>query len=150
MTEYLDIPFAISLFLAVGWTMLFSLSNNPGVRGLRNLGILASYVLLPVFLFVAGWKEALVTWAVFGVAGGVIYIGWESLQRFRTPAGEEKPSVSLSSLVFGLLAWPIMVPEAVEYSLAELGILRVPQSSQVQEIAEPGTAPDTGRDSGSS
>ncbi len=144
MSQYIHIPFAVALLIAVGWTTLFSLTNKRGIRGFRNLGILASYLLVLVFLFVAGWKAALVTWAVFGVAGGVIYVCWEILQQLRTAAGEPKPGVSLSPLVHGLFAWPIMVPEAVEYALAELGILRTPPPSPPQKNAEPGAAPNGG------
>jgi hypothetical protein len=134
MSQYISLPFVVALSIALVWTTLFSLTTKPGVRGLRNLGILAAYILPLVFLFVAGWLSALMTWAVFGVAGGLLYILWEVLQRVRTPAGAEKPPVSPSHLVAGLLAWPIMVPEAIEDSLAELGILTT---------KTPGTTPDS-------
>src|SRR2546425_7315614 len=142
MSQYVHIPLAIALLIAVGWTTLFSLTNKPGIRGYRNLGILAPYVLVPVFLFVAGWRLTLLTWAMFGIAGGVIYVMWEILQRLRTPAGEEKPPVSLSPLIHGLFAWPIMVPEAVEYALAELGVLRAPPTVPAEGSAEPVAAPN--------
>jgi hypothetical protein len=140
MSQYIHIPFAIALLIAVVWTTLFSLSNKPGIRGFRNLGILGSYILVLVFLFVAGWRAALVTWAVFGVVGGVIYVCWEILQRLRTAAGEKKPAVSLAPLVHGLFMWPIMVPEALEYALAELGILKAPPT--IKRNAEQGAAPN--------
>jgi hypothetical protein len=144
MSEYIDVPFAIALFIAVTWTTLFSLTNKPGIRGFRNLGILGSYILLLVFLFVSGWRAVLVTWALFGVLGGLIYVCWEILERLRTAAGEKKPAVSLSALVHGLFAWPIMVPEAVEYALAELGILKAPPTSPTQANAEQSAAPNGG------
>jgi len=142
MSQYIHVPFAVALLIAVGWTTLFSFSNKPGIRGFRNLGILASYILVLVFLLIAGWRAALVTWAMFGVAGGVVYVCWEILQRLRA-SGEQRPGVSLSPLVHGLFAWPIMVPEAVEYALAELGILRAPPASPTKGIAEPDAAPDS-------
>ncbi len=144
MSQYINIPFAIALLIAVAWTTLFSLTNKPGIRGFRNLGILGSYILMFVFLFVAGWRAALVTWAMFGVLGGVMYVCWEILQRLRTAAGEKKPAVSVSPLVHGLFAWPIMVPEAVEYALAELGILKAPPTTPPQTNAEPCAAPNGG------
>ncbi len=140
MSQYIHVPFAIALLIAVGWTTLFSFTNKPRVRGFRNLGILASYILVLVFLFVAGWRAALATWAAFGIAGGVLYVGWEILQRVRSAAGEQKPAVSLSPLLHGLFAWPVMVPEAVEYALAELGVLRAPPTT----IAKPGDSPNGG------
>ena len=36
----IHVPFAIALSVSLGWTVLFSLSNTPGVRGYRNFGIL--------------------------------------------------------------------------------------------------------------
>lgn len=81
-------------------------------------------------------KMAMLTWSSFGLAGGVIYILWETLQRIRATTREQKPRVSLSPLFHGLFAWPIMVPEAVEYALAELGILRAPPSTLNKESDE--------------
>jgi cyanate permease len=124
MGQYIHVPFATALLLACVWTTVFSLTIKPGIRRFRNLGILASYVLPLIFLVVAGWRLTLVTWALFGVAGGVIYIIWEIIQRSRNATSEHKSEVSPSHLVFGLVAWPIMVPEAVEYMLAEFGMLR--------------------------
>jgi hypothetical protein len=115
---------AIALFAALTWTVLFSLSNTPGIRGYRNLGILAAYVGLGVFLFRAPWQEVSLTWAAFAVAGGIAYTFWEVLQRVRTPKHEEKPKVGFTHLFPALALWPVMVPEAVEYALAELGILK--------------------------
>lgn len=126
MNQYIHVSFAVVLILAVGWTTLFSFSNTPGIRGYRNLGILVSYISVLAFLFVAGWRATLTTWVVFGILGGAIYVCWKILQWLRSPAGEPKPAISLSRLFHGLFVWPIMVPEAVEYSLAELGILKAP------------------------
>jgi hypothetical protein len=141
MSQYLHLPFAGVLLVAVGWTTLFSLTNQPGLRGFRNLGILASYLSVVVFLFVAGWRSALVTWAAFGVAGGLLYVAWEMLERRHAAGGREDPRVSLAPLIHGLLVWPIMVPEAVEYALADLGILHTPPSGPAQGMAEPGAKP---------
>ncbi len=142
MSQYIHLPFAAVLLIAVGWTTLFSLTNKPGIRGFRNLGILASYVSVVVFLFVAGWRLALVTWAVFGVAGGLLYVAWETLERRHAAEGRQDPGISLAPLIHGLFLWPIMVPEAVEYALADLGILRPPPSAPAKGMAEPGAAPD--------
>ena len=142
MTQYLHLPFAVALLIAVGWTTLFSLTNKLPIRGLRNLGILASYVLVVVFLFAAGWRLALVTWAVFGVGGGLLYVGWEVLERRHAAGGQQDPGVSLAPLIHGLFLWPIMVPEAIEYALADLGVLRPPPSAPAKETAEPDAAPE--------
>ncbi len=142
MSQYLHFPFAVVLLIAAGWTTLFSLTNKPAVRGFRNLGLLASYISAVVFPFVAGWCSALVTWAVFGVAGGLLYIAWEMLERRHAGPGRQDPGISLSPLIHGLFLWPIMVPEAVEYALADLGILRAPPSAPTQTMADPGAAPN--------
>ena len=141
MSHYIHVPLALVLSLAVCWTTLFSLCSTPAIRGYRNLGILASYVSFLIFLFAAGWKPVLMTWAVFGILGGVLYVCWEVIQRLRAAAGEPKPAISLSPLLHGLFAWPIMVPEAVEYSLAEFGILKaspvIPPQANVEADAAP-------------
>ncbi len=141
MGQYLHLPFAVLLLSTVGWTTLFSLTNNPGLRGFRNLGILASYVAGVVFLFVVGWRLALATWALFGVAGGLFYVAWEILERRRAAGSPQNPRVGLAPLIHGLFLWPIMVPEAVEYALADLGILHVPPSAPTRGPGEPGAAP---------
>lgn len=128
MIDLIHIPFATVLSIAVIWTSAFSMSNTPGIRGYRNLGIFACYLSLIVFFFIAGWRSVLVTWAFFGLFGGVIYILWEVIQRVRTPAGEDKPSINLLNLIGGQIGWPIMIPEALEYTLAELGVLKPPQT----------------------
>jgi hypothetical protein len=97
--------------------------NRPGVRGYRNLGILAAYVCLLVFFFRASWLSVVITWALFGLAGGITYTFWEILQRTKAK-NEEKPEVGFTHFVPALALWPIMIPEAVEYALAELGILK--------------------------
>jgi hypothetical protein len=121
MTDFIYVPFVITLLIAVSWTTVFSLTNNPSIRGFRNLGILASYALVFVFIFVADWKQILVTWVCFGIFGGLIYTLWEVIQRIRSKEAE-KPSVGLSHILYGLFTWPIMIPEAIEYCLAEFGV----------------------------
>ncbi|MFO7569364.1 MAG: hypothetical protein R6W75_06160 [Smithellaceae bacterium] len=123
MTDYINISQAMTMFITVLWTTIFSFAIRPGIRGFRNLGILGGYVSGFVFIFIAGWQQALFTWILFGVLGGVIYVFWEVFQRAKAPEGEEKPSVSINHIFSGLLAWPIMIPEAIEYILAEIGIL---------------------------
>lgn len=136
MTDLIHMPFAIVLAIAVTWTSAFSMSSIPRIRGFRNLGILACYLSLIVFLFVAGWRRGLFTWASFGLIGGAIYCMWEVIQRVRTPKGEEKPPINPSHLIWGQVGWPVMIPEALEYSLAELGVLRRPQTDGNQPETE--------------
>lgn len=118
------LPLALALAAALGWTVLFSLASKPGIRGYRNLGILAAYVCPLVFLFLTGWRAVALTWLAFALAGGLLYTTWEVLQRARPRAGEEKPNVGFTHIFPAVAIWPIMAPEAIEYTLAELGILK--------------------------
>ena len=123
----MNLPFSILLAIAVAWTIFFSLFNTPGIRGYRNLGWMGCYLTLVIMLFRIPFTAVLVTWAVFGVFGGLIYIVYEVISILRTPRGENRPSVSFSHVLHGLLAWPIMIPEAIEYTAAELGLLPAPK-----------------------
>jgi hypothetical protein len=121
----IDKHHAVYLLIAVGWTCVFSLTIKRPVRGLRNLGILACYILAVVMLIRLPFVTALVTWCVFGLAAGIIYSAYQLLAYARDKSPDRKLDVSVSTFVHGPLAWPIMIPEAVEYLLAELGVLRV-------------------------
>ena len=66
ITQYIDQGFSIALGIAILWTVIFSMTNKPSIRGYRNLGLLACYILLVIYLFVIGWRSALFTWFVFG------------------------------------------------------------------------------------
>lgn len=118
-----SIPLFVTLLAATVWTTGFSLSVNPGIRGYRNLGLLACYVSPLVFLFIAGWRAVAVAWVSFGLAGGVIYTAWALFQRRKAP-GPDTPKVGFGHFLPGLAAWPIMIPEAVENTLATAGILK--------------------------
>lgn len=122
----LNVPWALALLVGLGWTTVFSLLQPP-LRGLRNLGILASYVLGLVMAIQAPWRDALFTWAVFALVGGLTYVMYEAWSRSRSPA--EGDRLSLAPLLHAALAWPIMLPEAVEYLLAEMGVLKPPPSA---------------------
>ena len=123
-------PLVIALTASLCWTVFFSMSNTPGVRGYRNLGILAAYVCLGVFFFRSSWLDVALTWLAFAIAGGFIYTAWEILQRVRTPQAAEKPKVGFAHVFPAIAIWPIMVPEAVEYALAEFGILKSKNDDQ--------------------
>lgn len=122
-----ELPFnhswALALLGALGWTTAFSLLQPP-VRGLRNLGILASYLLGLAMAVKAPWREATVVWAAFGLAGCIAYVAYEMWSRWRRPADGDRHN--LAPLLHGFLAWPIMLPEVVEYVLAEVGVLKPP------------------------
>lgn len=120
----IDRQHAIFLLIAVGWTVLFSMTSKQPVRGLRNLGILACYILAVVMLIRLRFVSAVVTWCAFGIAAGVIYSFYELVAYARDKSSDKKLGLSFSHFIHGPLAWPIMIPEAIEYLLADLGVLR--------------------------
>src|SRR5262249_8499179 len=123
LSPYFDQHYAIYLFIAAAWTTLFSMTIRQPLRGCRNLGILACYVLFIVMLFRLRILTALATWCLFGIAGGLLYLSYKLVMRWRTKDPAEKPAVSFATLLHGPLAWPVMIPEVIEYALAELGLL---------------------------
>lgn len=122
---------AVGLAFCMLWTIAFSLTNNIPIRNFRNLGILACYIVGVVMFFKIGFKKGLATWVLFGLVSGLLYIGYEIVVRVKATSTAEKPSVSLSHLALGQIAWPIMGPEAIEYSLVEMGILRTSTETNV-------------------
>jgi hypothetical protein len=126
LSQYFDARYAIWLLIATAWTTAFSMTIRQPLRGFRNLGILACYILFITMLFRLSFVTALATWCLFGIAGGLLYIGHELFVGWRTKDSAEKPAVSPATLIHGPLAWPIMIPEAIENTLAELGFLKTP------------------------
>lgn len=111
---------------AATWSVLFSMFDAPQVRGWRNLGLLACYVLGAVMAFVLPWPVALATWGLVGISSGLLYVAYELfafvMSADRSQASRPNPMV----VVHGLVLWPIMLPECIEYWLADLGVLKEP------------------------
>lgn len=112
------------LYLAVpsAWALLFSFFNRQPVRGLRNFGLLGCYLVGIVMAFRLPWRQSMATWLVPAVAAGVLYFLYEVISYFRAKEKDTKPR--LATLINGVFAWPLMLPEVIEYSLAEAGVLR--------------------------
>ena len=109
------------LAIPAGWTIFFSFFNTPGIRGWRNLGWIGCYILGLVMLWAIGWRSGGATWLAVGLATGFLYY----LYQLWSAWGESDPEVraQLRTIVHGALFWPIMLPEVVEYSLADAGLL---------------------------
>lgn len=126
----IDKRHAIYLLIAVGWTTFFSMTTKRPVRGFRNIGILACYILAIVMFIRLRFIAALVTWCIFGIAAGVIYSLYELVAYARNKSPDKKLGLSFSHFIHGPLAWPIMIPEAIEYLLADVGVLRAQPTTQ--------------------
>jgi hypothetical protein len=121
--QFVSLKWLAILSVATAWTIFFSLFNRPGVRGWRNLGWLACYSIAIVMLFALPWRSSLVTWSLLGIGSGLLYFAYELFGYFR--AGSQpgsKPRVT--TILNGLFLWPIMLPEVIEYWLADLGVLK--------------------------
>ncbi|MDP2045334.1 MAG: hypothetical protein Q8L00_03880, partial [Deltaproteobacteria bacterium] len=53
---------------------------------------------------------------------GILYFMYETVGYIRNRTTENRPRIA--TLLNGLYLWPIMLPEVVEYSLSDLGILK--------------------------
>lgn len=124
MIDYISIKWLIILVCGAGWTTFFSFFNTPGVRGYRNLGILGCYILGIIMMAALPWRIALATWTFVGVASGLLYVLYDSYAFLAAKDKTEASRPRLSTIVHGLFAWPVMLPEAIEYWLADLGILK--------------------------
>jgi hypothetical protein len=131
--DMISVKWLLLLGSAAAWSTVFSMFNASAVRGWRNLGVVACYVLGLVMVFVLPWRVSVCTWAVAGVFSGVFYLGYEvfAFLRLTNRAAESRPRIT--TVLHGLFLWPIMLPEAIEYLLAELGVLKPPASAQGDE-----------------
>jgi hypothetical protein len=130
MSDLVNVFWLGLLAAAAGWTTLFSMFNRPHIRGWRNVGILAGYGLGVAMFFALPWKQALGTWATMGVLGGGLYVLYELVAHLRLAEKSADSRPRLGPLLHGLFLWPIMLPEAVEYLLAELGVLKPQEEAQ--------------------
>jgi hypothetical protein len=118
----IDVKWLLYLAVPATWTIFFSMFNAPGVRGWRNLGWPACYFVGVAMFWSVGWRGAVATWLSTGLVTGLlhyIYQAWSA-------RGETDPAAKaqLSAILHGAVAWPIMLPEVIEYSLADAGVLR--------------------------
>lgn len=120
------------------------MTNRFPLRGNRNLGLLAAYISPVVFIFINGFRSVVLTWLAFALLGAVIYFAWEIFQNIRVKNPDEKTKVGLGSFLTAPFAWPIMIPEAIEYFLAEVGVLKSVPVAQVTEEVEQASSSNGG------
>jgi len=85
------------------------------------LGLVLSYAVLVWMLVELPWREALFTWGIFAVFGGVLTIAYElwARRRYRETGRAPRRLIRLE----GLVLWPSLVPDAVGQMLNDAGIL---------------------------
>jgi hypothetical protein len=126
----IDPSWLTALLIAASWTTFFSMFSVPAIRGYRNFGLLACYVVGVLMPFFLDWRTALATWAAVGVASGVLYFLYEVTGHLRARSEGARPSPR--TLLDGLLLWPVMLPEVIENVLAEMKILKAPAATEPQ------------------
>lgn len=110
-----------------------SLSNRRRLRLLRGLAWMSGYVIGIAMLVALPWRQAGANWLVMAAAGSGLYLLYEVFGWLVPGKDGERHVPRLATAIGGLVAWPIMLPEAVEYLLAELGVLKpasVPTSAK--------------------
>jgi hypothetical protein len=107
-------------------TIAVSIQPAIGLRQVRNLTILASYGVGVALLFADRWLRPALVWVAVGAVSGLLYFGYESwtISRARRdrPA-EDHGQASLSTILLGVVAWPIALPEVLESALADSGVI---------------------------
>lgn len=130
----IDTKWLLYLAIPTAWTILFSIVETPGLRGWRNLGWPVCYVLGLAMLWSMGWRRAGATWLAVGLVTGLLYYIYQtwSARQEEDPAAKAQ----LATIFHGAVAWPIMLPEVIEYSLADAGVLEATTSAATERQAE--------------
>lgn len=129
------------LGIAGAWTIFFSMFNTPEARGWRNFGWLACFILGVAMVFVLPWRIACATWATAGIFSGLVYFAYELFVYGKAQDKTEVSRPNPVTVLHGLAMWPIMLPEAIEYLLAEIGVLKAPEDP-LKEPVQPGAQAD--------
>ena len=98
-------------------SVLVSLSADLRIRLIRTPMVILSYVLLVVLFFLDPWWRVLAIWGFAGLATGLFCF---AVDRFWTRQGHDlQPELPQSNnawlIPLGLLGWPDMLPQAVEF-----------------------------------
>lgn len=119
MTGTIIVYSLMGLALLVG--SLVSLSNEPSIRGWRNLAMLSILVLGIVSLFIVGWLIALSVWLGCAVMSALLYKIYDLIARAKATTTEDDPPQSFFlMLIHGVFVWPLIFLEGFEYLCTEL------------------------------
>ena len=100
-------------------SIITSLFTSPAIRLFRTPLILVAYIIAIVLFFKLGVWRAFALLCGIGIASGLLYWGYEFWSARRSKEPDTK-TPSLATVAHGLFVWPIMLPEVIEYSWAEL------------------------------
>ena len=128
---YVNLMWAIVLFGVLLWTTACVVLNAAFRRGMGIMGMSLSYGVLIWMLFEIPWREALATWSLFAVAGGLLTIVYELWARRRYRGTGRSPR-SFSRLT-GAFLWPAMIPDAVGLMLNDAGIIPADERSELHQ-----------------
>lgn len=128
---YVNLMWAIVLFGILLWTTACVALNAALRRGMGLMGLTLSYAVL-VWMFVdLPWREAVVTWSVFAVFGGVLTMVYELWARRKYADSGRTPRTIVR--VEGLFMWPALVPDAVGLMLNDAGIIPADERSETHQ-----------------
>lgn len=128
---YVNLMWAIVLFGILLWTTACVMLNAALRRGMGIMGLALSYAVL-VWMFVdLPWREAVATWSVFAIFGGVLTVVYELWAR-RKFAGTDRAPRRLARIE-GVFLWPSMVPDAVGLMLNDAGIIPADERSETHQ-----------------
>lgn len=121
-------------------TILVSIQPAIGLRQVRNLSILASYPVGLALLFADKWARPAAVWVGVGLVSGILYFGYEawSIERAkRERPGEDHGSASVSTILLGVVAWPLSLPEVIESTLADAGVIGGGETPPPAKVGKP-------------
>lgn len=137
---HVDLMWALVLLGVTLWTTCCVLMN-PGLRGVRWVGIASSYVVGAWMAVDVAWLEAVVTWTVFASLGGALALAYElwARRRYRGTGRPNRPLV----LLHGLVLWPALIPDVLEGVLVDAGVLQAGHPGHASPATSAGPAAAT-------
>ncbi|HCT59076.1 MAG TPA: hypothetical protein DGD08_17890 [Gemmatimonas aurantiaca] len=122
---------AIVLFGVLLWTTVCVVLNAALRRGMGIMGLVLSYAVLAWMVFDLPLVEALITWSLFAVLGGMLTSVYELWARRRYAGTGRRPRPILR--LTGLILWPAMVPDAFGLMLNDAGIIPADERSETHQ-----------------
>ncbi|BAH40829.1 hypothetical membrane protein [Gemmatimonas aurantiaca T-27] len=128
---HVNVMWAIVLFGVLLWTTVCVVLNAALRRGMGIMGLVLSYAVLAWMVFDLPLVEALITWSLFAVLGGMLTSVYELWARRRYAGTGRRPRPILR--LTGLILWPAMVPDAFGLMLNDAGIIPADERSETHQ-----------------